>query len=294
MKKFASIVLLVSSLTAMAADRTIYDLMYLPNAGTVYGFSDFSLVDGRAEGEVIGEDYDVNISGYNFEQTVGYSVTDTFSVQLDMNYASTKQKVDLNDALNSFGNEDTEGKTKGLSDPSLTFKYRALEDGLIIDVGAGVTVKTGDNEIDDEERDNKQGGNSFLLAGQVGQKMESFQWAFISKFERYMKSTVDTKGEGKVKDDAHNEWTFGGEILNKLDENMFLRSTLGVAFSDGYDDDEDDKTPPVTQYVIGTEFQYLFSQNLLGRVGIQYVKQNQSPFDTFQDMTFKVGATYQF
>ena len=46
MKRFLAVCLLTVSTVSIAADRNIYDLMYLPNAGTTFGQTDFNLIKG--------------------------------------------------------------------------------------------------------------------------------------------------------------------------------------------------------------------------------------------------------
>lgn len=292
MKKFASLVLLASTMSAVAADRNIYDLMYLPTAGTAYGLTDLNYLKGKIEGEASGFDYETDLSGYVVTQTAGYSLSDRMSLQVTMDYSNISKDLDFSNSLL----EDADGEQKGISDPEVAFKYRLMEDTLTVDLLAGVTIKTGDaeSESDSQDSNNKQGGNSSLLGVQVGQKMDRFQWAFFSTFERNFESKNEIKGDEDTKDDAHNEWTFVGSVLTKLAEKSFLNTNAGVQFTDEYDDNKDGNTAPETTYIIQAEYQHLLSEALLLRAGLAYNTINTGEFDDYNFTVLNLGATYQF
>lgn len=73
------LLLLTSFSTNAAVNRNIWDLQYLPEAGTIYGESTFTFVDGEAD--VRSPIPDSEISGQTFTQRIGYSLLDKLSFE---------------------------------------------------------------------------------------------------------------------------------------------------------------------------------------------------------------------
>ncbi len=291
MKKYFLTALILCSANVFAADRNIFDLMYLPKAGTAYGLSDISVVSGLASAEFV----DIDISGYNLEQKVGYSITDRLTVDVGMNYSSVQQKYNYSSAVS---NTDFTNKAKGVNDPSFDLRFRILEETLILDVLASYKMQTGDHKIDGNDYNNKQGGNSSQLGFQLGQKMNGMQWSFLGGLERFYKATTQTTSSSGTKstsrDNAYNEWTFEGALLNNMSETSFIRSSLGVQFADKYKDNKNTETSSNTKYQLKGEYQYLLSKDVLLRGGLAYNTINQAGLDKFYFWVINAGATYQF
>lgn len=293
MKKFIALAVLATT-AAHAADRNIYDIMYLPKAGTTYGFTDAALTKGKVESDAGDEDFD----GYAVSQTLGYSFSDRFTVSLALNYASIQgdpeggEKYDLQ---------------KGISDPTAQARFRMMDENMQWDILGGATISLMDQETDvsasgREDNDNLQGGHSLFIGTQIGAKAENFQWAISGIFTHYLESENKVKTAGnpdvKIKDDAHNELAVRGDILNKLAEKSYLRSFVSVDFIESFKDDQVPKneTAPVTAYTVGTQYQHLLSQDVLLKAGIDYSTVNVSTgqIDDYTIWTYTVGANYQF
>ena len=289
MKRFLVASLVLSSVSAMAAERNIFDLMYLPNAGTKYGITDVNYLNGKASGDQL----DIKLAGVIVEQNVGYSFTDRLSLQVGMNYTTSTQKIDYSTLINNNGTSDTTNAQRGFSDPSAQLKFRILEEAVTLDVIGGYTVKTGTSSVGGRGN-NLQGGNSSTLGLQVGQKMTNMQWSFLAGFDRNYQATTRSQADGKTRDDAHNQWSFVGNMLNRLSEKSFINSSIGAQFTDKYDDNQDSSTAPTTEYKVTAEYQHLCSQNLLMRAGLGYHTTNQAGLDDFYFWTVNAGATYQF
>ena len=283
MKKFIALAVLATA-TASFAASDIYDIQYLPAAGTTYGFS----TGEYFKGEIETDNGDAEISGPRFVQTIGHSFTDRLSLSASLNYQDLESDPD-------GGSKST---TSGISDPKVEARFRMMDEAFRWDLVGGAVVSLGDSEVEEDgDSDNLQGGHSLIIGTQLGVKSESFQWSILGQLTHNMESTTDYDGFGKLDDDSHNELLVRGDILNKLAEKSLLRSHLSIDFTEGYDDEEgDESAAPLTTYEIGTEYQHLLSQDLLLRAGVDYQMLNTSSaqIDNISAWLFRVGANYQF
>lgn len=281
---FLSLALLSSSL--WAADRSISDLMYLPKAKTFFGVSQLSILRGDFEATYSGTKYKSEYESTRFTQTVGFSVLDNLSVSLQMNY------LDFEDQETTGTKE--KSTNKGLSDPRLGAKFRALESNIILDFTSNLLISASDRVNEDSEINNKAGGHELTLGAEVGQKISSTEWVTFVNFFRIFEST--TQNEDPIQDrkrDAHNAYQVGLALQQKITEAGFIR-----AFGEVYVKDEVDSNlstlPASTLYTLGVGYRHLISQNLILGATIQRDDFHAGDVDSDQATTVKIAATYQF
>lgn len=285
MKFFIATVLLASSFAASAASkREIFDLQYLPNAGTLFGFSEARVIDGRDARQ----DSKTNFEGYNFNQTVGYSVMDSWYLAASMNWGRTD--------VTAPGATAT---LEGISDPTISTRFRVMDDTTRFDIIASYLVSTGDRELDSgNDFNNKVGGAVGNVGAELGQKMDSFQWAARAVFTRNFEATTDFgSGIGKLDLDAHNAYTVGGDVLAKLSEMSLFKTSLTAMFIDEHEDENKTSYASSTNVTLGGEYQYLVSQNLMIRAGLSYgliISDKKHKSDQTDLWTGLLAANYQF
>ena len=283
MKKFLTLALLATSVSGYAADnREIQDIMYLPNAGTTYGFTTGVFADRTIEGTV-----DTDVTGYRLNQTIGHTFTDRLSVEGTINYTDLEAEV----------KDDVIESQKGISDPSVTARFRTMDESFRWDVIGGATISLGDRELDDTEFNNYQGGSSLFAGTQFGGKSESFQWALTGRLTHFMESTTDVDGVGKFDSDSINALLVQADILNPLSEKWFLRSNVSANFlEDRAADDANQDEAASSVYGIGTEIQHKVATDLLLRAGVTYnsINQDTSNNDDDTSWNYLLGANYQF
>jgi hypothetical protein len=289
MKFLALATFLAVSTTALAAtESSIYDVMYLPKVGTTYGISEIGLVNGSATGD----NFDLDISGYVFNQTIGHALTERLSLQVATNY--TNLKNDISYSLATGEDDETETQS-GLGDLALDARYRLMDEKYLLDIVGGADLSFSDQEEKaNGDQNNASGGHVLRLGAQLGQKRERFQWAVLGQFERALRAQVDVSGGDDYKNDAHNIWSLEGSILNQISEKAFLRSKAGFRARNKYDDSVNDTTPSDTQWQIGTEYQHLMSQDLLLRGGLSYNVSHRGDYSDFSYWALYAGANYQF
>lgn len=287
MKFFLALAVLATSATAFSASRDIYDIMYLPNAGTNYGFTEVGYLTGEVKGK--SGQVDTDISGYGFEQTLGRSFSDRLSVQVAMDYVNGEIDPDGGSSIDQ----------SGLSDPTFTARFRVMDEDMKLDILGGLLLSLGDTEIESNgDLDNRQGGHAVFAGAQVGKKMEGMQWAVQGLLTRNFERTYDTSG-GDADVDANMDLLVRGDLLNKLAEKSFLRTHLDINFEGMQESDDtapETVVAPTTTYTLGAEYQHLCSENLLARVGVDYISINNDTGYTKSDNRWKlfVAANYQF
>jgi hypothetical protein len=287
MKIFFLLLITLPSLT-WAAERNIYDIMYLPNQGVNFGKSTFSYLDASARGKTSGLNFTSDTKGYLIDQVIGRSVSDKLSLSLGFGYSNLKATTKGDSPI-----EDSTQTTKGLSDPTISGRYRILENDLILDLTGNLIVSTGDSESDGDESNNKNGGHELKVGAQIGSKLDNLQWAANFAVTHYFKSTTDTDGT-KVKDDEHNSYVFDFGILKPISNSSFLKGLASVEFFDEYKSNDDSKTSGQTTTSVGASYLHMISSNLLFEGGIKYGEINFAGFDKYRFYILDAAFTYQF
>lgn len=284
--KFFTLGFLLLSLPVLA-HRNVYDLMFLPEQGTIFGTSALTFTEGKIWGRAA----TITESGYRFTQSLGYSLTSRFALTTNINYLYKKSDYRYNINLPSDATYE-----KGVSDPSLDVKFRLQETKLVIDLLAGAVFETGQTKIsNDRKKNNKQGGTSFKAGLQLGQQSSGFQWSLLGQYERFLKSQIDesrsTYGDSTM--DANNRYLIRLDGLKNLTENSLMRVFVLSKMIDAYLGNGPVAYDPVTYYEVGPEYQYLFSRDLVLKAGISYstITSAASPYDTWH---LNLSSTYQF
>lgn len=282
MKLFLTGFLLVATGIALAdTNRDIYDVMYLPNAGTTYGISDLTYQSVKAKSRSTNPD--VKFKGIGFSQSIGHAFTDKFSLQASLDYVRLTDDRD----------------TRGISDPSFLGRYRVMDQRFRVDVVGGGLVSVGDRKVQSNGKDNHLLGGSLLQGGvEVGQKKPNYQWSIGGLYTRHLKSQTDYNSPQNqdYETDAYNTWDFRADVLNKLLEATFLRTHASVYLQDSFRDDQNYKAASATTYEFGTELQQKLLPDLLLRAGVNYlsVSTRSAQYERYDGLTFNAGATYQF
>jgi hypothetical protein len=301
MKLLAGLCLIALTLPSFAADRDIYDLMYLPQAGTFFGRTTGTIISGEIKGggapDGIDVDFDGDISGYGFRQEFGYSLTDRFMLQIGADYQNVRSSSEVTVA--GLGEFESKNTTKGLSDPSIIARFRALDEDFLFDLYGGMVIGTGDSETDGDKANNKQGGNSLILGTEFGAKQDNLQYAFNFQLKHNFEATnkdKDEDGSLTTKADAHNEIQFGASIQPRLTENLFLSGFATVSFTDEYDDNQEGTTASQTVYSLGAELRLALAESVMLFGGATYnkVNTNSGYLDDYHIWFFQGGALYQF
>lgn len=274
-----------------AEDRNIYDLMYLPKAGTGYGFTTLGFGQLKRESDQLG---DVDFEGFQVDQTLGYALSDRFSLQLSMDYAKIEADPEGGSKYDSV---------KGISDPTLTARFRAVDEAFRLDLVGGALINFQDREVKrDGETNNTQGGHSFLVGPEVGVKSENVQWFAGAYLIHHLKAETEYKtilGNAKIEDDSHNELLVRTALLHRLHEKNMLKWSAEGNFTRRVGNDRENligKTAPQTNYDFGLEYQYVASDDVLIRLGGSYqiYNTNTGQIDEFQGWNAYLGANYQF
>jgi hypothetical protein len=294
MKKFAVTLFFASIMTANASDSKIYDLMYLPKQGTNFGITELSIYKGLVEEKAQDYDYKGDITGWNFQQAIGRSITDNLLISADINYLH--QDTFSRYVYNDFSPTDEDGSSvKGVGDPSINGRLRIIESEIQLDILGSVLFATGNKIYDGSLQNNKQGGNEVSLGAQAGIKMEDIQVSAGFGITRSLKSTDEDKDyKTKVKNDEHNSYLSEFSGLAKLTDETFLKVLAGCVFSDEYKDNSNGKAASFTQLYAGGELQLLINQDFLLRAGGTVYDFSTAGLDTYRILILNGAINYQF
>lgn len=284
--------LTLASTISFANSRNLFDVMYLPQVGSFYGSTEGAYAYGKSTLHVdgIGDAAKTTLNGYAVQQTLGYGISSKLFVTGVMSYEVGEVEVD------EKGGPTSKQKSKGESDPSVNAKYRLIESEYILDLLAGAVISTGESKLASSSRDGniKQGGHSFNLGLQLGQKISAYQYAFTFGVTHFLKAKEDGNDLN-----THNSYDLRFDFLNPLFEKAFLRSFASVGINEGFNDENGVRLEQSTKLGLGTEFQYLVSEGLLFRTGLSYLNVENAVYDgieTREDFQLQLllGANYQF
>jgi hypothetical protein len=290
MKKLLAVAVLVTTTAAFAADnRAIYDIQYLPNAGTTYGQTNWNWSQNKVKADA----GDVKTNGWMLSQVIGHSFTDRLSVQAGINYASMTADPDGSKKVDQTG----------ISDPNITARWRVMDDAWRLDIIGGADISLGKRKVDQNSqtaKNNYMGGSDLFLGAQIGQRWDKMQWSVLGQYTNYMKSTTDVTGQSSnLKTDSHGAWTLRADLLNQLSEKGFLRSHLTGMWTDQADGKiagNDFNSAASGMWELGTQYQHMCSSDLLAYAGIDYrrMSQNTGNVDSNNTWIYTLGARYQF
>jgi hypothetical protein len=272
MKKLTALCLLTLSTASFAADRDIYDLMYLPSVGTNFGISTLSYNTGKTE---FSGDTETKNNGYGFQQTLGRAVSNNLSLSLGMNFTRT--------------NSDTAGDKsheRGFSDPTLGARYRIMDGAFRVDLLGNATFSTG--EPSNESL--RTGGHAVALGAQAGQKNQNFQWAITALVNRSLESE-----KNDVKYDPTNNYFFGADVLSRLNDRGYVRGYIDTTFADETKFKAGGQSAvSSTTYNAGAQYRHIHTADLMLTGGVNYGTLNRSTVESAGLWTVSVGALYQF
>ena len=317
MKSFFLAPLFLLSLPALAIDwtpreeRDIYDLMYLPKAGTIFGQTYYVSSAGTSEIKFNGAKFaETEYSALSLEQIAGYSFSDRLAAAVRVDYA-LKQTAEVDFKVAA---DDIKRESKGLGDPKLEVKYRLLDQtnyGINLDITPSYSFKTGDSELADNKHDgnNKSGRNSYGLDVTIGKKFTDAQWAVFIAYEQMEKNTAkDQTTKEKSKEDAHGETSLGAAFQRHMNEKWIFDIAAIYSLTGEHKDIDEDKTftkyPAQASLSINPQITYASSKDLafLLRLDLISTTDYKTKDETNSELKYEknsaanllLGAKYQF
>jgi hypothetical protein len=265
----------MSAVSQAASTRDLYDIMYLPNAGTIYGTTDAYVVHGKYEANKVKTDID----GTGFKQTLGYAIADSFLLSATMDSAS----IDTSPSAPLL-------TRKGISDPTISGRYRFMDDEYRLDFLADALLPTGDKEVNsNNDMNNKVGGGVARVGAEFGKKSKDFQWSLSAFYTRNFQATF-----GGLDLDAHNAYMIRGDVLANVTDTSFIRSFLSAQVTDGYKDNTGSSYGSANKISAGAEYQHMCSKNFMAKIGVTLSEIYTENADQFDLWAANIGANYQF
>lgn len=277
----------VLSSTAFGAsrERAVYDLQYVPEKRVAYGFSELSYENYL----ILTSDTDIRIEESRFTQAIGYGFTDDFTMTLAANYLHGRTGFDFEDSIKDHQSNE------GLSDPTISAKYRLQDNYFRFDALMGLLVSSGDREQSGDEVNNKVGGHRLNLGFNFGQKFELVQWSVLMAYYRQFESTSEFSSGSfsqTTKRDPFNYYGLDISGLIFIDDKVILKGFINSILSDPTGRAV---RSTVGQVILGPELQFLLTENFLLRTGVAYKTFQVTSRDGYnQGFLYTLGANYQF
>ncbi len=271
MKVLLALAVLATSVTAVAAsDSSINDLQYLPDAGTLFGntqYSHLKFEDGKSN---------------TLLQKVGYSLANNLFVDANVSYTHTDSGT---------------SEFKGLDDIVFNGRYRLSEaSGNRFDLIGGVSISPDDSKVDGDEGNSYSGGHALRIGAEYGNKTKERQWSVFAAYVHNLEAKTEYEDADETDtDDAHGQLSFGANLLTRIGEHCFIKTFAAVDFEEEYDTDSDSgdyENSGSTIWRLGGEYQHLLSQNLFVSAGATSLIIGSS--DSSPIMQYHVGTSYQF
>lgn len=292
MKQALAIALICLSGNAIS-DSNIYDIMYLPKAGTTYGISELSFISGRSEID----DLDGDLSGYNVKQELGHALSDRLSLSLSINFLRFDQNIE-----DKQNNVDYVSERSGLQEPGITVRYRAIDSDFRLDFFGTAFVSYGDAETETTnkptqsytESSSNEGQHSVLVGTQMGQKYGMSQWAFGLAYQRNLGGTIKDNNVDR-EFDGSQELSTKIEAQRSLDESTMVRAMVGVLFQEKVNFKSGASYRDYTRdMIIGAEFLHTLSDDVMLSAGGELHQLRFGTYDKYNYGIFTLGINYQF
>jgi hypothetical protein len=285
MKKLAlATALTMVSVAQAASNSALYDLQYLPEAGTVFGSTSYSYYKYSNSYYDGTNDVTSRNNGHSLSQIIGYVPVQNLFLQAAASYADIKSKT----------TGESETKSTGFNDFTLTGRYRVLGGAQRFDLVGSFLFSPDDAVIEsDEDMNNYSGGHTLNLGVEYGVKNEANQWSLGANFVRNFEATLDDKDTNdKTTDDAHNGLNFSAAMLTNFTEKFSIKNSLMVMFTEEYEDDDNGEVSASTNYLVEVKAQYLLSKDLMVVAGPRAVLGGSGYNFTY--MIYDLGLNYQF
>lgn len=292
MKLLVAIALICLSSESFA-DSNIYDIMYLPKAGTTYGILEASSISGRTKLDEL----DGELFGYNLKQVLGHSFSDRFSASLSIAFLRLDQTVE-----DKPNNIDYISEQSGVHEPGIGVRYRAIDSEFRLDFFGTALLSYGPSKSDTSNKSTQEytktssneGQHSFLLGTQAGQKYGMSQWALGVAYQRNLGGTVELNNVNR-NFEGSQEVSTKIEAQRSLDESTMVRALVGTAFYEAIEFNNGTNYKRYTRdFVLGAKFLHNFSEDFMMSAGGELHQLKFGSYDRYNYGIFTLAANYQF
>jgi hypothetical protein len=293
--KFFFVLFILLSRFSLASESHLFDLMYLPKSGTLYGSTDALYLWGEStrHDDQYGN-VDFGFNGYGVKQSLGFSLLDNLflSASLGALLADTKSEFKNGASLTN--------RSAGLSDPVVQARIRLISDQYLLDLIAGGQISTGKSKIATEETDGniKTGGHIGKLAFEIGRKHMDFQFSAQLGYSYIYEAKSDLDGM-TIKSNPHSAYNIRGSFQYAISSDSHINPFAELIFTNAFNDNSGSRTSQRSQIDLGTDFKHLINQDFMLKLGVKYTNFEINIYDNLETtedilLTFIAGANYQF
>lgn len=264
-----------------------FDLMYLPEAGTLFGSTEASYGVFKSE--------KLNGQGPSFQktdlyqvlvtQTLGFSLMDIFSLEAGVSF-SPLFKGDLKSP-----NTVTAYKDDGLTDPFVQARFRVLNSDFRFDVRAFGSFSIEDRDARTSVGALSAGGHTAGIGFDLGRKKEDSQFAISldvrSFFDQTSKFQTTT-----TKTDAFYGANLRFARLVSLAEKLYFNAFFDIGYLTAIKDNANNLIGSSLNYSAGVDLRYALTSSIVLRPSLEY--STISGFVKYDNATAALAADFQF
>lgn len=295
MKHWLIIAMLSASFTAFGQERTINDLMYLPDSNTFYAKGSFDMNTQKYDIKKSGNDGDVRLKERVSTLDLGYALKDNFALELSLGFRSVAHFEDFDLTA------EKEYKTDGILNPVLRGKWRALDqrtENINVDIIPYLSPK-----IQSAKDDNETTGNGYGVEVNVGKKKEEYQIMGLAKINHTM--SYETHN---FTYDPRTRYEIGGIYQRTFVKSLFGNFSISRIHTDDYRDDSNngnfERYTAQDSWSLGLEGLITPVKDLALSLGYKHFivddfssKNNsgsKTKYDNIKASTITMSARYQF
>lgn len=295
---------MAASSISFAQDSAVYDLMYFPAAGTIFGETGVSYTDSKYAINLIpNEVFNVSHKEASVEQTLGYVFSSKTMVGVNVEYQfDGKTTTVFGPASTSNGTTTKSKSSTGLVEPTVFIKERLKNQAdwnYNLDLQASFSPKLSDaKSATTTAKGNAYRGNSqFELTAEIGKKNEANQWKASAMYMSIGKTKSKSASDSTDIDQTDSNSLFGASYSYqfKLSPMMELNLNAGIAFLGeqtirNAHDATVDTIDSATVIAAGPELIFNLSSKMVVQLGYTFTSMEDSTFREL-DTTTKTTTT---
>lgn len=250
--KYLIALMLLAPITSQAEliqhnDRDIYDLIWLPRQGTVFGSTEVGFEDREYEIRGNGNPGKINEGERKLIQRLGYSISDRFVLSFETDYLF-RRKITFTPNVG----DDTVTEDKGLGDPALSARWRLMDQAsspFILDFVPRLSHSRGKFRAGtpSKEGNNESGRSIYGFRFEAGKKYTKLQWMTYLGYSQASKA----KGEDEIERSSSSQIVSGIKILSPIESGFYAFGGLHYAREGAYELSDDQgfgiKYPTITK-----------------------------------------------
>jgi hypothetical protein len=263
------------------------DLMYLPQAGTLFGTSEASFGVFNTERQISPTSTSYVKTDFKqvlLKQTIGFSLLDNLSLEAGITF-SPLFKGDIKSA-----NTVTSYKEDGIGDPTIQARFRLLNAQYLFDVRAFGSFNIEDTDSRTRVGSVGLGGHSAGLGVDLGRKSDDSQFAISVDVRAFLEQTSKFQTT-TLKTDTFYAANLRFARLVTLADKLMFNAFFDFGYVTSIKDNANNLIGSSLNYSAGVDFRYVLTDRVVIRPSLEY--STVSGFVKYDNATAAIAADFQ-